>query len=402
MFIASRSPSARCIAAITVSLVLAFGLGCSADAKGPRGGAAGQAGSFDNPTPAGASGMSGNIDNPNGTAGSIDLPPPAGAGDGDACGGESFVAEGKSLEIFVLFDNSGSMAIPFAGGGGNWGMWGGTGAGGFGPSTPWDAAVAEMKAFVMNTEASGISLALKYFGEACEPSAYSTPDVPMATLPQNASLIASSLDATMPNSSTATRPALEGAMAFVRQRLATPGYNSRIIVLLVTDGEPDQEDCDGNTLEGTAAVAAAALAEPGAVKTYVLSTAGDIVLDDIASAGGTSTAIPADVSSPGLLADKLIEIGKQELAELPCEYGMPAGYEAIGDPELVNLRHNGVPVGRVDGAAACDPTRGGWFYDDPAAPTQILTCSPTCAVLKQGGMIDVALGCPVVPLPPVQ
>jgi hypothetical protein len=339
--------------------------------------------------------MSG-VDNPDGQGGGVQLPPAPGTG--DECGGESFVAQGKRLEIFVLFDNSGSMAIPFAGSAANnWMSWGGNPAGGFGPTTPWDAAVAEMKAFVMDGGASGIGLAMKYFGEACDPSAYSTPDVAMAELPQNASVIASSLDSTMPNSQTATHPALEGAMSYVRARLATPDYNARIVVLLVTDGEPGQDDCAGNTLEATAEVAADALAELS-VRTYVLSTAGDIVLDDIASAGGTGTAIPADVASPGSLSAKLIEISKQELAELPCAYGMPAGYAAINDPDLVNLRHNGVPVGRVDGAGACDAVRGGWFYDDPAAPTQILTCAPTCTALKQGGTIDVALGCPFVPL----
>lgn len=395
----------------TVAVTLgSTGAACSGaeSSNGPRRG--GTAGTFDNPMGgAGASGAGvAGIDNPIGMAGTqVALPPTGGGSGGDQCGGESFVAEGKKLEIVVLFDNSASMAIPFGGGGGNWmnagTAWGGGPAGGgFGPTTPWDAAVIEMKTFVNAPEAAGISLAMKYFGQACEPTAYSTPDVPMAELATNAAVIGSSLDATRPTSQTATKPALEGGMAYVRERLASTGYNARIVLLLVTDGEPDQDDCTGNTLDGCAQVAADGFAAAMSVPTYVLSTASDIVLDQIAQAGGTGTAINADVSSPGGLANKLIEISQQELAELPCEYAMPAGYEAINDPDLVNLRHNGANVGRVDGAGACDPARGGWFYDNPGAPHQILTCAATCGVLKQGGAIDITLGCPVEPLPPVE
>lgn len=32
--------------------------------------------------------------------------------DGEGCGGESYVAQGKALEVLVLFDNSTSMILP--------------------------------------------------------------------------------------------------------------------------------------------------------------------------------------------------------------------------------------------------------------------------------------------------
>ena len=42
-------------------------------------------------------------------------------------------------------------------------------------------------------------------------------------------------------------------------------------------------------------------------------------------------------------------------------------------------------------ACARNPN-GGWYYDDPAAPTQIFVCPCTCARFE-AGRVDVAVGC---------
>jgi hypothetical protein len=49
-------------------------------------------------------------------------------------------------------------------------------------------------------------------------------------------------------------------------------------------------------------------------------------------------------------------------------------------------------------AAACDPVRGGWYYDvDPAAgqPGQVLVCEATCRALEgdASGRVDLLFGC---------
>lgn len=89
--------------------------------------------------------------------------------------------------------------------------------------------------------------------------------------------------------------------------------------------------------------------------------------------------------------------------EIPCEYEIPeppAGEDL--DTGRVNIRHtpdSGEPrvypyAGTDDGA---DCTSGGWYYDDPTAPTRIILCPATCnAVTGGGGRVDVELGCQTV------
>ena len=54
------------------------------------------------------------------------------------------------------------------------------------------------------------------------------------------------------------------------------------------------------------------------------------------------------------------------------------------------------------GATPCDPTKGGWYYDDPKTPTKILLCPASCdaanAIVGAGkpGQIEVTFGCNTV------
>ncbi|MBI5500353.1 MAG: VWA domain-containing protein [Deltaproteobacteria bacterium] len=87
--------------------------------------------------------------------------------------------------------------------------------------------------------------------------------------------------------------------------------------------------------------------------------------------------------------------------ELPCNYDLPdppAGM--VLDPDLVNLDYtpeggSTSPIPRVSDPGACPAM--GWYYDDPAAPTQILLCPETCDVLRtDSGRVDVAFGCATI------
>jgi len=55
-------------------------------------------------------------------------------------------------------------------------------------------------------------------------------------------------------------------------------------------------------------------------------------------------------------------------------------------------------LGRVADAAAC--RANGWYYDDPAAPTQIVACPDTCAAIAAAGStgVQVLLGSETVVL----
>ncbi len=58
-------------------------------------------------------------------------------------------------------------------------------------------------------------------------------------------------------------------------------------------------------------------------------------------------------------------------------------------------------IGKVADAAACD-ARGGWYYDDEAAPTHVVLCPATCeAVQPSVGVargVDVQFGCQTIPI----
>jgi hypothetical protein len=107
----------------------------------------------------------------------------------------------------------------------------------------------ELERFTSDPRSKGISLALKYFGTECDADFYSKPDVPMGTLPEHGAAISESLHKTLPLAETATRPALEGALSFLRQRASGAGKDARHIILLVTDGYPDEADCPNNSTQ---------------------------------------------------------------------------------------------------------------------------------------------------------
>lgn len=87
---------------------------------------------------------------------------------------------------------------------------------------------------------------------------------------------------------------------------------------------------------------------------------------------------------------------------IPCEYAIPdppAGAELdFGQVNVLYTPGDGggavrYPyVGTDDGV---DCTIGGWYYDDPSAPTRIILCPSTCSMISgdTSGRVDVELGC---------
>lgn len=58
-------------------------------------------------------------------------------------------------------------------------------------------------------------------------------------------------------------------------------------------------------------------------------------------------------------------------------------------------------LAKVANAAACGPA-GGWYYDNDAAPTQVLLCPASCDSLNRAsapaetGRIEVLFGCATI------
>lgn len=95
-------------------------------------------------------------------------------------------------------------------------------------------------------------------------------------------------------------------------------------------------------------------------------------------------------------------------AKISCEYTIPTPPDGQSfDPTLVNVVSTSsagmkttvynVPTG----AAGCGIT-GGWYFDDPMAPKQIIICANTCMNLQADkmGKLDVLFGCATEVKPP--
>jgi len=254
----------------------------------------------------------------------------------------------------------------------------------------------------------------------CVAQDYRTPAVAVAPLPGNAAAITASLAAHQPLGNTPTQAALQGVIAGAETYAsANPGHT--VVVVLATDGQPDEianamNQCASPTTPAVANTEVAQAAMEGlgstpSVKTFGIGVftpsdiaSGTMTLDQLATAGGTTT--PFIIGTAGANVEQLFSSALTAIrgASLPCNYLVPV--PATGNPDFskINVQFtNGsgavsvVPY--VESAASCDAAVGGWYYDvDPAdggVPTTIDVCAASCTELKggTGGRVDIALGC---------
>lgn len=298
-------------------------------------------------------------------------------------------------------------------------------------ATKWDLMSAALIDFLSAPENAGIGVGVGYFpqnvlptctpgtpdclcipvinlcfanvGGSCAAADYATPAVPLSLSPAPADVIAS-IRARGLAGGTPTRVALEGTYDYL-ETWAQQNPGRKLATIVATDGEPI--GCFGNSPEEAARLAAQALAGPSQIQTFVIGVGSSLSdLDQVAQAGGTSGAFLIDTSQD--LARGFAEaLESIRLAAAPCAFQIPEATErGLIDPGRVNVRFT--PAGSAEAvlvtktfdgtASGCGPD-GGWYYDDPAAPTRILLCGTTCeGTLK--ARIDVQFGCESVVQPP--
>ncbi len=245
--------------------------------------------------------------------------------------------------------------------------------------------------------------------QSCSVPLYAAPAVAIASLPGNAAAMSASLAATSPVGLTPTKPAVEGALQYAKQYASTNPTHT-VVVVLVTDGIPTQ--CDGSIASIAQLTAAGASGSP-AIKSYVvgvfsqdeLAAGAKSNLDQLAAAGGGQpTAFIADTGA-NVSQQFLDAMNKIRTATLSCDYAMPvpSGGGTL-DISKVNVVFTdggaSTTIPQVASPAACDPVKGGWYYDDPATPTKIQVCASTCASFQgaAGGKVEVQLGCSTIKL----
>lgn len=295
--------------------------------------------------------------------------------DGEICEADAYFGERKRLDIYMMVDDSGSM-VPW-----------------------WPATIEAINMFFKDPSSAGIGVGVQFFGEECNAASYATPRVPIAPLPQNIPALEPAFPI-IPISGTATLPAMQGAITHARL-WATEHPDATVIVLLVTDGLPDE--CN-STVENVTAAAREGFEGTPSIRTFVVGI-GDIgALDAFAAAGGTGNAL---VTQAGAGPQLVAALNKIRSAALPCDFALPQSDGVEVQPDRVNLRHSAASgeqttIGSVRNREACDPNQGGWYFDNPAAPSRIIACEQSCQRLNElSGEVKVLLGCPTVVVTPL-
>jgi hypothetical protein len=314
-----------------------------------------------------------------------------------ACAGALYHGQALPLDVYIMFDESGSMATMDDG-----------------VTMRIDAVRKAVGQFLADPDSAGISVGIGYFGTqplscactSCNANDYATPSVPLGLLPGAASALVASLSKQAPTGETPTGAALRGACTYATSaKQARPDH--AVVILLVTDGIPQapltaQAGGCNPTLADANAAAAACFGAATPIRTYVLGVGPSLAnLNQIATAGGTGHAyIVESGGSAGVLA--ALGAIRQD-AMIPCSLGIPTTSTGGGvDLDTVNIVYADASCGfttfvNVPQASGCDAKRGGWYYDNPSRPTSIQLCGASCdAVAAPGGELRVSVGCSTV------
>jgi hypothetical protein len=331
----------------------------------------------------------------------------------EVCNAESRTGERVPVDMYFLVDSSGSMgeAVP--------------------AGLKWDLVSAALVNFLMDPRNADMGVGIGYFplnqntctagqpdclcipftpicftlaGGSCEAGDYLTPAVGLK-LPPTPTELVTSIGGHQLGGGTPTRPALEGALQYLAG-WADQHPGRKPLLVLATDGDPT--GCISNAPQDVAAVAAAALAGPHAIRTFVIGVGSSLTsLDVVAQAGGTDRAFLVDTGGDvaTAFADALDAIRG---AAVPCDFVIPetSSQGSSIDPTKVNVRYTPdggtgsilLPQVSMNDPAYC-AEGAGWYYDDPIAPKTIKLCPAACSSLGDGS-IAVEFGCDTVVQPP--
>ncbi len=295
------------------------------------------------------------------------------------CSGSSAQAVFRNVNLLFVIDRSGSML-----------------------GAKWTAVTGALKGFFQSSNSAGLRVALEAFplasggsrGDGCAPtsgtcssSLCANPMVPAAGLTTAASptdaqekkLIDGLAAASPPEGGTPSYPALDGALTWAENGLAS-APSDVFSVVFVSDGEPTW--CNTDTL----AIGKLALArfQSKGIRTYSIAMDGaDITfMNRVANAGGTGSAFVIDPNKDmgAQLAAVFQAIAKDQA---PCSFDI-VNAENIDptDAKVVYYPGSGgaaVTLSRLANSAACGK---GWYYNSALAPTTAYLCPETCSTIQ--------------------
>jgi len=306
-----------------------------------------------------------------------------------ACAVASDVADLVPVSLLLMFDKSGSMM-----------------------GSKWFDSTAALQAFFCDPASAGLRVGIRFFpdtgcDETCVVAPCAVPKVEPAPLTelsaptdQQEDALYHSFDGVTPSGGTPMYTALQGALIWATTYVGSHPAEKALVVL-VTDGEPTE--CN-DSVSAIAELAADAYETHG-VLTFAIGLEGSFesTVDHIAEAGGGQGFF---IGSGNAQEDLLAALNEIRGSTVACEYVVPSEVDGQAvNPALVNVFYtpggsgSAVLLGQVPGLGACTEGKGGWFYDNPAAPTRIIFCPSTCAAVQAdtGAKIEVLLGCSTVP-----
>lgn len=247
----------------------------------------------------------------------------------------------------------------------------------------------------------------------CNANAYAAPAAEIATLPDAAASLSGVIGPKMPDGQTPTAPALQGAIDHART-WAKAHAGHTVAVLLATDGLPTEciadPTNDPSGINGVVTIAKAGVSGSPSIQTFVIgvfSQADDTMLnagsnlDQIATAGGTKSAHIVG-STGNVEQDFLDALDAIRGTRLPCNFQIPTPTSGTLQKDKVNVVFTQGGQRQTlyywPDAKSCDATDGGWYYDDPSSPTQIIACPASCTAFQNaaGGKVSIQLGCDAV------
>lgn len=314
----------------------------------------------------------------------------------NGCAGIAFEGESVPLDIYIMFDQSGSMLNDVGG------------------MTRLEAVRRATTEFLRDDATRGIGVGIGYFGHqaigetSCENEVYENADVGVSLDHES---VIRSLASRAPTGETPTAAALNGACRYASQWEAdNPGRS--VVILLVTDGKPEAPVSCGNggccpDIEQAESAASACFDGSRHVPTYVLGVGPNLdLLNRIAKAGGTRQAYL--VGDDNVQENVLRALnGIRGDAIIPCQLELPepAPGQTL-DYGAVNLfiSQNSCdfePVYHVEHRDQCGDEVG-WYYDDNGDPHTVELCPTSCdLVSRPSSRLRFSVGCATI-APPVR
>lgn len=308
----------------------------------------------------------------------------------NSCGTLAFEPQLIGVDMIISVDRSGSMSN----------------------DQKWEQTEAAFNTFFTSAEADNLSVALRFWPEdqcndiACNQDACATPNVmlgPLSDAGHEQALI-DAFAARNPTGFTPMSAALGGATQWALAQQQSSEVGKRVVVVFMTDGEPN--GCD-ETTNGITQHAANALAQED-ILTFAIGLEGSepALMNAIATAGGTGPNAFYIGSQGG--EQQLLQALKdiQEVA-VACTFALPQSPDPTKelDPFAVDISYDagdGSPpseVPQVADAEACG-AEGGWYYDDPQDPSVIFLCESTCEMVndvdKPNGKLALEAGCRLI------